>query len=320
MPSKLTPNDFNVLEKLKDPESAAAPILVDSSLPKDPNLTDLDAYTAAVTGERKIMMDVLALQKKEAENLIKDTVHPTAEQRAVRTTILAKWLIIILRLDKLVEQFPDYASARNNRVQALRMVYGDGMLVKLWAEKEETLPGGGKVKKSCTVSDGLPSVDTYNMTQDTTLRQVAKKVLDDLTQGILLLTPRTAFAPVSPQQASHLASLYMQRAQLYRVAAQKLSKNGTSPETVTSDIGAEIRNAELKAEFRVTMAQKEAPWTVLDFEEHASRDFMMAGRYGNDIGKRLAVAMNPTAKLCGEMVKEAMRKEYENGDASEYAV
>lgn len=36
----------------------------------------------------------------------------------------------------------------------------------------------------------------------------------------------------------------------------------------------------------------------------------MGGRYGNPIAKALAVATNPTAKLCGEMVKEAMRKDY----------
>ena len=37
---------------------------------------------------------------------------------------------------------------------------------------------------------------------------------------------------------------------------------------------------------------------------------MMAGRYGDEMGKGLAVSTNPTAKLCGEMVKEAMRKEF----------
>ena len=54
----------------------------------------------------------------------------------------------------------------------------------------------------------------------------------------------------------------------------------------------------------------EAQWKTIEFEEHASRDFMMGGRYGNEIAKALAVSANPTAKLCGEMVREAMRKEY----------
>jgi hypothetical protein len=60
-------------------------------------------------------------------------------------------------------------------------------------------------------------------------------------------------------------------------------------------------------------SRKEAKWSVVDFEENASRDFMMGGRYGNEIAKALAVSANPTAKLCGEMVREAMRKEYSGG-------
>jgi hypothetical protein len=43
---------------------------------------------------------------------------------------------------------------------------------------------------------------------------------------------------------------------------------------------------------------------------------MMGGRYGNEIAKALAVSTNPTAKLCGEMVREAMRKEYASGGVS----
>ena len=48
----------------------------------------------------------------------------------------------------------------------------------------------------------------------------------------------------------------------------------------------------------------------IDFEEAASRDFALGGRYGNEIAKGLAVSTNPTAKLCGQMVREAMKKEY----------
>ena len=45
-------------------------------------------------------------------------------------------------------------------------------------------------------------------------------------------------------------------------------------------------------------------------------DFAMGGRYGNEIAKGLAVSTNPTAKLCGQMVREAMKKEYGPGFAS----
>ena len=54
----------------------------------------------------------------------------------------------------------------------------------------------------------------------------------------------------------------------------------------------------------------EAGWTKTDFEDAASREFALGGRYGNEIAKGLAVSTNPTAKLCGQMVREAMKNEY----------
>jgi hypothetical protein len=44
-------------------------------------------------------------------------------------------------------------------------------------------------------------------------------------------------------------------------------------------------------------------------EEIASRDFAMGGKFGNALAKRMAVHTNPYAKLCGEMVKQAMQAE-----------
>lgn len=45
------------------------------------------------------------------------------------------------------------------------------------------------------------------------------------------------------------------------------------------------------------------------WEEIASRDFAMGGKFGNPLAKRMAVHTNPYAKLCGEMVKQAMYAE-----------
>ena len=64
---------------------------------------------------------------------------------------------------------------------------------------------------------------------------------------------------------------------------------------------------------RIDPERKEARWSVVEFEENASKDFMLGGRYGNEIARNLAVGTNPVAKLCGEMVREAMRKEYAGG-------
>lgn len=63
-------------------------------------------------------------------------------------------------------------------------------------------------------------------------------------------------------------------------------------------------------ELEVDSSRREASWKKLDFEEAASLDFALGGRFGNEVAKGLAVSTNPTAKLCGQMVREAMKKEY----------
>jgi hypothetical protein len=54
---------------------------------------------------------------------------------------------------------------------------------------------------------------------------------------------------------------------------------------------------------------KGTTWCKDRFEEEASRMFYLGGLYGNEVAKALAVHTNPHAKLCGSIVKEAMRKE-----------
>lgn len=49
---------------------------------------------------------------------------------------------------------------------------------------------------------------------------------------------------------------------------------------------------------------------MVEWEEAASGDFLMGGRLGNEVARQMAVVVNPTAKLCGDMVREAMRMEY----------
>jgi hypothetical protein len=44
-------------------------------------------------------------------------------------------------------------------------------------------------------------------------------------------------------------------------------------------------------------------------EEMASRDFALGGRYGDEGARAMAVRTSPYAKLCGEIVKEAMKGE-----------
>lgn len=134
--------------------------------------------------------------------------------------MISKWLVILINLDKLINKFPNFAQARGNRAQVLRLIYGDGMLVKHWVETETVVirkPNDPQtVINSYEISDEKPGKDTYAGQTDLTLEQVSSKVLSDLTRGIVLLTPRTPFGAISPQQATNLANLYMLRGILYQ--------------------------------------------------------------------------------------------------------
>ncbi|KAL1877058.1 hypothetical protein Daus18300_002668 [Diaporthe australafricana] len=120
-------------------------------------------------------------------------------------------------------------------------------------------------------------------------RSAARRTLADLDACISLLTPSGSYPRLSRQAARTLSSAHTQRAAVYHQTSKMLAKGGVL------DIAPE---------------RTEIGWQKIDFEEAASRDFALGGRYGNEVAKGLAVSTNPTAKLCGQMVREAMKKEY----------
>lgn len=270
MATTLTKHDLEVLDKIKDPESGpSAPILVDDSLSRDPHITDTALYQRVTQKEKAIISSIQQIELQIAG--LKATL--------ASTTPIQQYQASIQSLDALAEEFPAYASARNNRAQALRRIYGDGMLLSC---------GSG--------SRGIAPLPLCPDAEDSQILAASKIVLDDLDTAISLLTPRTPFAPLSPQAAKTLAQAYTQRGALYHLTARLLSAVSVPEDSSPS--------------LRIHATRREARWTILDFEENASRDFMLGGRYGNEIARQLAVATNPTAKLCGDMVREAMRKEY----------
>lgn len=260
----LSRRDINVLEKIKDPESdPSLAVQVDRTLPKDPYISDPEEYQQISQQERNI---ILSIQKAELQQ---------AKQRSSEATdvdIVAEYRKCVSRLGELVQRHPQYASARNNRAQALRRLYGDSMLVADAPRNSQAL---------------LQPVD------DGERIEAAKTVLGDLDHAIVLLTPK-AYSRLSPQVARTLSNAHTQRAAIYLMTSKLLVSKSVSMDA----------------------QRPEAQWTKLDFEERASRDFAMGGRYGNEIAKGLAVSTNPTAKLCGQMVREAMKKEYGSDYAS----
>ncbi|KAL4873036.1 hypothetical protein BDV12DRAFT_161217 [Aspergillus spectabilis] len=118
-------------------------------------------------------------------------------------------------------------------------------------------------------------------------------LLSDLNQAISLSSPPSLADPLSPFQARLLADTHTHRAYLLLKISRHLktsNNNAAQIEYVPSrlrDLGPE------------------------GLEEMASRDFFFGGRYGNKVAQQMAVQTNPYAKMCGAIVKEAIRKEVE---------
>jgi hypothetical protein len=251
----LSRNDINVLEKIKDPEADPTLTLrTDPSLPRDPHITDAAVYERIAAREREI---VLSIQQAEIQS---------ARVRSSSTeTLLTCYRGHLSELDDLIRDHPNYASARNNHAQALRRLYGDGMLVE--------------------------GATTQCLHQDATAaerKSAAAITLEDLDASLRLLTPSRWSIALSPQVAKTLSMAFTQRAALYHATAKLRSSHRLS----------------------VPDGRREAGWSTNDFEEAAARDFAMGGKFGSEIARGLAVSVNPTAKLCGQMVREAMKREY----------
>jgi hypothetical protein len=254
----LSTRDIHVLEKIKDPESdPSAGVSIDRSLPADPHVEDQATYLRVSQQEKEIIFSMQSLELQIA-----------GQRPSIGLNAVDEYRRCIESLDNLIDIYPDYASARNNRAQALRRLYGDAMLL------EGASPFPHVLIKDAADSDRM---------------QAAKAVLSDLDRSVALLSPDRPSASLSPQAAKTLSMAHTQRAAIYLMTSKLLGSG---------------------RRVSVDSSRREAGWSKLEFEEAASRDFAMGGRYGNEIAKGLAVSTNPTAKLCGQIVREAMKKEY----------
>ncbi|KAL5339440.1 hypothetical protein BJX70DRAFT_152587 [Aspergillus crustosus] len=118
-------------------------------------------------------------------------------------------------------------------------------------------------------------------------------LLSDLNQAISLSTPSSPADPLSPFQARLLADTHTHRAYLLLKVSRHLKSN---------------QNNEAELEGVPSRLRDLGPEGL---EEMASRDFFFGGRYGNKVAQQMAVQTNPYAKMCGAIVKEAMKKEIE---------
>lgn len=137
----------------------------------------------------------------------------------------------LAELDDIIREYPEYASAYNNRAQLRRLMDPDADVI-------------GDLEKAVSLAE--PPVAGRGMT-----------------------------VRVSKMQASVLQSAYMQLANIYMGRSRS-----SSDETI-----------------------------VWESESKASDAFSRAGEYGNEIATALAVRVNPYAKLCGNIVQEALARE-----------
>lgn len=157
----------------------------------------------------------------------------------------------VAELNNLIQDHPNYASAYNNRAQALRTLVD--------------------IDESINSADIMPLV------------------FQDLDHAINLASPRDSSPNIHAREARILASAHTHRAYLlYRAS----------------------RSEDLKQDLCQIEALAKLDSETL--EAMASKDFAVGGRYGHAIAKQLAVQTNPYAKLCGSIVKQAMRKEMED--------
>lgn len=184
----------------------------------------------------------------------------------------------IAELDALIAEFPAYPSAYVNRAQALRV-----------------LIESQKSSRESQVEDGGKGEEDDNSLFSPTNTALATRLFSDLGQAIALATPPVQEGKyqvtVSPAQARILADAYTHRGYLLLKAAKR-------KKTQTKD----------------TQEGPEQLWSIHgkdQLEEMASRDFFFGGQYGNKVAQQLAVQTNPYAKMCGAIVKEALRKEVE---------
>lgn len=112
-------------------------------------------------------------------------------------------------------------------------------------------------------------------------------ILKDLSEAIRLASPTEATPAVSPRNARVLSSAHTHRASILWLASR-------SEQSVRSVLSSEVTFRDLNQD---------------RLEEMASHEFSLGGKYGNNLARQLAVQTNPYAKLCGNIVRDAMVKE-----------
>ncbi|EEA28384.1 hypothetical protein TMatcc_003285 [Talaromyces marneffei ATCC 18224] len=288
---KLTSNDSAVLQALFDNGEGSFPIPsstdtslehtaaadsqainIDDSLPAFPRCSIEEAALSSLKDR-----ELAIIHRIQTSSSTSSTTYSTQEASSSSTPnhILEQ---AIADLSSLITEHPDYPPLYANRAQALRLLIQS---------------------KNSDANDTDKDAAIFHPAN----KDLATKLLSDLSKAISLASPVPTGANgdstnVSSAQHRLLSNTHMHRGYLL-LKAGKICKE---EEKDTNETGNQERGGPNQL-LGITSRDQ--------LEEMASQDFFEAGRYGNEVAKQLSVGTNPYAKMCGAIVKEALKKEIE---------
>lgn len=130
------------------------------------------------------------------------------------------------------------------------------------------------------------------------MRPVIDSTITDLKTAINLSAPPTLDSSFSPQQAKLLVQSWTQLGAVFWSLGRRWQVNNMAQQA-----------SSYQSDHRSLIESEWWTWDGTRLEEEGSRCFFMAGAYGSDVGRSLAVKTNPYARLCGSIVKEALKRE-----------
>ncbi|PGH08215.1 hypothetical protein GX51_01369 [Blastomyces parvus] len=273
----LSSNDSAVLQALFDAESSLSN--TSTGIHLDSSLPQQLPGISSAELSKLQALERAAITPLQAENGTDTVIRDANRIRAA-----------VAKLTAIIEENKGYASAYVNRAQAARLLVESRVDGEEAAEEEE----------------------------------LANMIFADLSTAISLLSPSTSTStstpsstsqhssPLSPLHARILASAHTHRAFILYRAARALDSN--SPPTSNNNNNNNNTTTTPGAATLTTLPAHLRDKSAQHLEEMASMDFQLGGRYGNEIARQLAVKTNPYAKMCGAIVKEAMRKEMMGGE------
>jgi hypothetical protein len=209
----------------------------------------------------------------------------------------------------------------------------------------ETLPSSVAASKSrSTIDDSLPAHPTITPPQLSTLEAHQNKLIQHITSSSSSSDIETAMQQQDEVIANHpdYPSAYLNRAMLRRIKLESsLPKEASifsSPEpevdalftdlsrSISTSLSPSSANTSVssyqarilrtayshRAYLYLKAAELGIEWRgkgKTDLEESASADFALAARFGDEVAREMSVRTNPYAKMCGAIVRNALKEE-----------